>query len=154
MIKITVNPIHLYFISQKVTEIRGLTYTPLEFIKYMIDGINDNLTSILIDEGDGNKINGFVVMSVIEPIPQKKELFIDLAWIDPENKKLGDELMATVEETAKKLKLDKISTSVIKNDSAFCKKYNFKKESVILSKTINLEEKDDGKPNESAEGKD
>ena len=128
MIQETTNSYQLFLISQAVPEIRGADYTPMEFLKYMMDGLNSGNTKVFVDIDDTGKLNGFIVVSIAKSM-ERPELFIDLAKVDSKMNGLGLELQKKVEEWAKELKINRISTLITKNEKAFCKKYGFERSS-------------------------
>jgi histone acetyltransferase (RNA polymerase elongator complex component) len=133
----THDPLLLNEIAKRVKQIKGVDYTPEEFILYIVDGYADHTTKVFIaqDENDKYKMKGFVVASIVKPM-KDKEIFVDLSWIDSKQNGLGKDLMKRVEDWARELKIKLITAYITKGLRAFKKRYGFKKKCILISKEV------------------
>ena len=138
MIKETKDPKHLKFISLQAQTVKGMSYTAEEYMSFLTDKMSRSYMRIFIDIDDSGKINGFIVLSIVEPMPKKEEVFIDLAWTNPDSNGLARKFQAVAEIWARKSGITKVSMIATRGINAYKKKFGFRQEGIILSKEVKL----------------
>ena len=91
---------------------------------------------ILVTFNKKMELNTCVVMLLKNNPIKGKVLWIDWAWTDGKNLKLGNKVFEKVEDLAQRLGANRIAASMERGIEAVYKKYGLKREYVVVSKEV------------------
>ena len=129
---------HLVQICKKIDEQNDKQLNPAEFLKYMLMGIQNKHTLVLVsfpNDDENKKINGCAVITIINS-NEETFLWIDYTWIDKTAKTLGKKFLETIENITKEMDINIIKGRTIRNCEAIEKKYGFIKDYTVIKKDL------------------
>lgn len=119
-------------ILKMIEDQKELFKIPMDIVKkYLIKGIKDELSIILIDEKE-KFLNGFLYAS-IEEFNGAEVCFIHACVIVPDREYTGPDFMARLKKWSKEKNMKEIFLSTDKHEVGFEQKYEFKYHSTIMS---------------------
>jgi hypothetical protein len=139
MIYPVMNPNFVDNLIPLMQKIEGLPSIP-KYLEYIKMAIPQEAALLLVDIGEGDKINSFAFAESMDCIIDR-ECFINLAYYDPKDHKIGKEIEKIVSRWALIRNCTKIALITDeKRVKAYTKKYGFTDKFIYLRKSINQEE--------------
>jgi len=109
---------------------------PYIFLEYVSKGLAFGRCIILVTFNEKEDLSSCVVMFLNNNPIKGKILFIEWAWSDGKDLKLGLEVFKKIEELAKELKADRIAASMTRGFKAVYKRYGLKEVYTVVEKRI------------------
>jgi len=109
---------------------------PYIFLEYVSKGLAFGRCIILVTFNEKEDLSSCVVMFLNNNPIKGKILFIEWAWSDGKDLKLGLEVFKKIEELAKELKADRIAASMTRGLKAVYKRYGLKEVYTVVEKRI------------------
>ena len=109
---------------------------PHIFLKYIAKGIVIGRCIIFVTFNKETELNSCVVMFVNNNPIKGKILWLEWAWTDGKDLRLGLKVFKKIEDLARRLKVDRIAGSMLKGLAGVSRKYGFKKAYTVMEKEI------------------
>ncbi|MBA7500268.1 hypothetical protein ES704_03023 [subsurface metagenome] len=106
------------------------------FMDYITKGLAFGRGIILVTFNEKQDLNTCIVMLLKNNPIKGKVLWIEWAWTDGKDLKLGNKVFEKVEELAQKLGAKRIAAAMERGIEAVYKKYGLEKEYVVVSKEV------------------
>jgi len=107
------------------------------FIKYVTEALAFGRCIILVTFNKDMELNGCVVLLLNNNRVKGKILWIEWAWSDGKDLKLGLKLFKKIEELAQILKADRIAGAMTRGFRAVLKRYGLKEAYRVIEKKVN-----------------
>lgn len=136
MLIATQDPEHFKQIAEMVPLVKDADYTTKEFKVWLLKNYNPKLVKVLIDvDEETNRVKSFLVAQVVRPLI-KDEIFIPIAYIDPQSNGLGRVIWNRLEGFARFKQAGKISIYTKSRVRSYSKKYGLKVGFFCMEKNI------------------
>jgi len=110
------------------------------FLDYITKGLAFGRGIILVTFNEKQDLNTCIVMLLKNNPIKGKVLWIEWAWTDGKDLKLGNKVFEKVEDLAQKLGAKRIAAAMERGIEAVYKKYGLEKEYVVVSKEVRTNE--------------
>lgn len=109
---------------------------PHIFLKYVSMGLAFGKCIILVSFNEKQDLNACVVLILKNNPVKGKILWIEWAWSDSKDLKLGLKILEKMEDLARRLKVKRISGAMTRGLKAVSKKYGFKIAYTVIEKKL------------------
>ncbi len=135
MLIATTDPKHLQQIAEMINKVDEVDYTPKQFKVWLIKNFDHKNTKAYVDINEAGEVNSFVIAQIVTPLIDN-EVFIPIAYINPQSNGLGKEIWARLEGFARFKGAKKISLYTKGRVKSYGKKYGLRLEHFCLSKEV------------------
>lgn len=109
---------------------------PHVFLEYIAKGLAFNRCIIFVTFNEKQELNSCVVMFINDNPSKGKILWIEWAWTDGKDLKLGMKVFEKIEDLAQKLKVDRIAAAMTRGLKAVYKKYGLTVAYTVVEKKM------------------
>jgi len=111
---------------------------PHIFLEYVSRGLAFNKCLIFVTFNEEQELNSCIVFFIKDNPVKGRVLWIEWAWSDGKNLKLGMEVFKKIEDLAKRLKANRIAAAMTRGLKAVYKKYGLTIAYTVIEKKVNL----------------